>query len=80
MRKCKKKGCNEVHKARGFCSNHYEQWRNKEIREGGHQIYRKHSGVIKIPIEDILPEKREMVLAQQKVLDTLRAQRNQEID
>ena len=31
MRKCKVIGCKREHRALGFCSNHYMQWRRKSI-------------------------------------------------
>lgn len=42
VQKCKIRGCDNRHKARGFCERHYAQFRNSIIDENGGQLRNLH--------------------------------------
>lgn len=67
MKQCRVIGCENPPHARGWCGKHYQRytrWGDPEAKDR-----RLYVGVLRVPIETVIPSRRKLALAGQKRFD-----------
>ena len=70
MRICKIDGCDNRSYQRGWCAKHYTRWYRHGDTATVLGRWRGQSGIIRVPLSDVTPDKRAMAWAAQQRFDT----------
>lgn len=74
-RLCSIEGCGNPHEARGWCPKHYMRWqRNGDPEHVDLRMIRADT-ILRVPISEVVPERRAMALAGQRRFEKLMAKR-----